>query len=148
VKYDTATPYLAAFVLFRRGDTVAFVLRKNTDWMNNYYGLIAGKVERDETCLAAAIREAKEESGIDLTPDQLAHVLTVHRKSEDGTYWIDVLFEAKSWQGEPFNAEPHKHSQLDWLDPDNLPENTIPVTRFYFEQLKAGHRFGEWGWSD
>ena len=148
MKYDTATPFLAAFVIFRRGDKVAFVLRKDTAWMNDYYGLIAGKVEQNETYVAAAIREAKEEAGIDLTADQLNHLLTVHRKSDDDeTFWVDVLFEAISWQGEPYNAEPHKHSKLEWLDINNFPENVIPVTRFYFEQIKAGNHFGEYGWA-
>src|SRR5438309_11483420 len=130
MKYATAKPYLAVFVIFRRGDKAAFVLRQHTDWMNDHYGLIAGKVERDETCLAAAMREAKEEAGIDLNEGQLRHLLTVHRKgTEDDTFWVDVMFEAQDWRGEPYNAEPHKHSKLEWLDINNFPDNIIPVTR-------------------
>lgn len=144
--YDTAKPCLAVYVIFRRDNKVAFVLRENTDWMNNHYGLIAGKVEKNEACFEAAIREAKEEAGIDLTPGQLKPALTVYRNGRDGTFWIDILFEAQDWQGEPYNAEPHKHSALEWLDPDNLPESTIPLNGFYLEQIKAGTIFAEWGW--
>jgi 8-oxo-dGTP pyrophosphatase MutT (NUDIX family) len=147
VKYDTARPFAASFVLLRRGNKVAFVLRSNTDWMNNHYGLVAGKVEKDETFVEAAVREAKEEAGVTVSPENLKHVLTCYRKAEDETEaWIDIIFEASAWDGEPFNAEPAKHSSLEWLDLDNLPENMIPVSHFYFENIKAGNTFCEYGW--
>ena len=87
--YDTANPYIASYAVLRKERTVAFVLRSNTSWMNNYYGLPAGKVEQDESYTAAAVREAKEEVGIDVAPDTLRHALTVHRKSRDGKFWVD-----------------------------------------------------------
>lgn len=30
IKYDSATPYIAAFVIFRKAGKVAFVLREHT----------------------------------------------------------------------------------------------------------------------
>ena len=47
--YDTATPYLASFVIIRKEGKIAFVLRTNTGWMNGYYGLPSGKVEKVES---------------------------------------------------------------------------------------------------
>lgn len=146
--HDTQQAYTAAFVIFRRGDKVAFVLRKNTKWMNGHYGLIAGKVEHGESFLQAAIREAHEEAGVALQPENLQHVLTVHRQGDsDGTVWVDTLFEAIDWPTEPYNAEPHQHESLEWLDLHALPENVIPVSKFYFEQIAAGNAFAEYNWS-
>jgi ADP-ribose pyrophosphatase YjhB (NUDIX family) len=144
-KYNTATPYIASYVLLRDGDKIAFVLRSNTDWMNNYYGLPSGKVEWKETFTQAAIREAKEEVGIDIQPEHIHHVLTMQRHSGDSD-WIDAFFAVDRWDGEVVNAEPHMHSEVAWLDIDNLPDNVIPSVRFGLEQVKAGMRYAEYGW--
>lgn len=145
----TARPYVAAFVIFRNKDgQVAFLLRENTNWMNGHYGLPAGKVEDEESIEAAAIREAKEEVGIDLRPENLEHKLSVYRiaHGEDRGTWLDVLFEAKGWEGELINAEPHVHSELAWFHPQELPKNTTPYIPFFFEQIAAGNRYAEYGW--
>ncbi len=144
-KYDTATPYISAFVLFRKGNRAAFLLRQNTGWMDGYYDIVAGKVEAGETYRQAAVREAKEEAGADIRPEDLAHLLTAHRSS-DGMTWVDVVFEVSDWQGELYNAEPDKHASLDWFDLDNLPDNVAPPGRFRLEQIAAGNRYAEYGW--
>jgi 8-oxo-dGTP diphosphatase len=145
MKYDSATPYIAVFVIFRKGKKAAFLLRQNTGWMDGYYDVIAGKVEVGETYRQAAIREAKEEAGADIRPEDLTPVLTAHRKSDDMT-WVDMIFEVRTWHGELYNAEPHKHSSLDWLDLDNLPDNIAPPGRYRLEQVAAGNRYAEYGW--
>ncbi|MGH7192841.1 MAG: NUDIX hydrolase [Candidatus Saccharimonadales bacterium] len=144
--YDSATPYIAAHVLLKKDGKVAFVLRQNTGWGDGLYGLIAGKVDQDESYLAAAVRECKEEAGVDVKPSDMKHVLTAYRKSD--TLWVDVLFEATRWQGEPRNAEPHKHAELAWLDPADLPDNVVPSILFYFEQIAAGKTYAEYGWEE
>jgi 8-oxo-dGTP diphosphatase len=127
---------------------VAFVLRYNTSWMNGHYGLPSGKVEHDESYLAAAVREGKEETGVDIDSSDLGYLLTMHRKENDKheNIWVDVFFEAKRWQGEPFNAEPDKHSELAWLDPKKLPDNIIPSVKFAIEQIEIGKNYAEYGW--
>jgi len=144
-KYDTATPYISAFVLFRKDGKAAFLLRQNTGWMDGYYDIVAGKVEVGETYRQAAVREAKEEAGVDIRPEDLTYILTAHRHSDDTT-WVDVVFEVRQWLGELRNAEPDKHSSLEWLDLDNLPDNVAPPGRFRLEQIAAGQRYAEYGW--
>jgi 8-oxo-dGTP pyrophosphatase MutT (NUDIX family) len=145
--FGTATPYIASYIILRDGNNVAFVLRSDTKWMDGYYGLPSGKVEAEETFIAAAVREGKEEVGIDIEPTHMRHVLTMHRHSEDST-WVDIFFEVDEWSGEVVNAEPHKHSELAWLDLDSLPENVIPSVRFALEQIKAGVHYTEYGWAE
>jgi 8-oxo-dGTP diphosphatase len=145
IKYDSATPYISAFVLFRKGNKAAFLLRQNTGWMDGYYDIVAGKVEFGETYRQAAVREAKEEAGIDIRPEDLTHLLTSHRNSNNTT-WVDVVFEIRKWQGELYNAEPDKHSSLDWLNLDNLPDNVAPPGRYRLDQIAAGNRYAEYGW--
>ena len=145
MSYDVARPYTAAFVIFRRGNKIAFVLRENTGWMNGYYGLASGKVEKNESYLQAAVREAKEEVGINLTQENLKYVHTMHRKSEDSV-WVDVYFEAVDWKGEPRNAEPHMHSELKWLDIKNLPKNIVPPVEHAILEIEKGNQYSEYGW--
>src|SRR2546430_1308799 len=100
--FGTARPYAACYVILRRDNKVAFVLRHNAGWMNGYYGLPAGKVEVAENFRAGAVREAKEEVGITIAPSSLTHALTVHRLGDDKLEWVDVYFEVTEWEGEPY----------------------------------------------
>lgn len=145
MSYNTATPYIASYVILEKDGKIAFVLRSNTDWMNDHYGLPSGKVEQNEDYVSAAIREAKEEVGVTVTPEDLEFVHVVHRRHE--TFWVDIYFRAKSWEGEAYNAEPHVHSELKWLDPQQLPKNVIPAVVDALEHIKNKKPFSLHGWN-
>ncbi len=148
-RFTTAQPYIASYILLRKGNKLAFVLRKNTGWMDGFYGLPAGKVEKEERYTLAAVREAEEESGVKIKEKDLKFVHVGHRRADDDTHsWVDVVFEATKWEGEPHNAEPHVHESLDWLDLDNLPENIIPNVRHILNEIKAGKAYSEYGWEN
>jgi 8-oxo-dGTP diphosphatase len=143
MNFETATPRIASYILLRKDGKIAFVLRQNTNWMDNFYGLPSGKIEKKEAAMAAVIREGNEEVGVTLTPDQIRFVHVMHRQEE--TDWVDFYFEADDYEGEAYNAEPHMHAELAWLDPDNLPDNVIPSVRFALDEIKAGRTFSEYG---
>ena len=141
---------MAVFVIFRKQKKIAFVLRQNTSWMNGKYDLPGGKVDSGESATMAAIREAKEETGVIIKQQSLRHLLTVYRTSTnlgEDRPWVNVIFEAGAWQGELHNAEPEVHSEMAWLDPDNLPDNLTPFVGFFLDEIKAGHHFAELGWN-
>jgi 8-oxo-dGTP diphosphatase len=147
--WGSSRPYAACFVLLRRGNSVAFVLRSNTEWMNGHYGLPAGKIEKGEGAIAGAVREALEEVGVTIDKKHLSHALTIHRKADyEDMEWIDIYFEVAEWQGEPYNAEPTVHSELAWLDLDQLPDNVVPAVRDALEQIKVGSTYSEFGWNN
>lgn len=146
--YTSSQPFLAVFVILRKKDKIAFVMRSKTAWMNGYYGLPAGKVEVGERATAAAIRETKEEVGVDIREADLRLVHITHRHSDDYTLaWIDLVFEASTWQGEPWNAEPKKHSELAWLKPKDLPDNVLPSITSAIAQIGLGNMYSEYGWN-
>jgi 8-oxo-dGTP pyrophosphatase MutT (NUDIX family) len=147
-KYDTQRPYAASYLIFRRGSQVAFVLRQHTSWMNDHYGLVSGKVESGESFTQAAIREAAEEAGVTLTPEQLTPVLVCHRNEPDeNMVWVDMVYEVTDWSGELINAEPHMHAALDWLELDNLPDNVIPSVAAMLTAYQAGQTYLDYGWN-
>jgi ADP-ribose pyrophosphatase YjhB (NUDIX family) len=148
---EVARPYIACFTILKRGNKIAMVLRKNTGWMDDHYGLPAGKGEWFETFTSGAIREAKEEAGVDIVLGDLRFVHMAHRHGEDRFTkkfmdWVDVYFEADQWTGEPFNAEEEKSERLDWLDLNNLPENIVPSQRAALLHIANGDFYSEYGW--
>lgn len=148
-KYDIARPYTACFMILRKSDNVAMVLRKNTGWMDGYYGLPAGKGEWHETFTQIAIREANEEAGVKIKPKDVKVVHVAHRRNQYGELfmdWVDVYFEASKWAGEPHNAEKDKAERLDWLSLNKLPENVVPSQRAALEEIAKGRVYSEHGW--
>lgn len=149
MKYSTSTPYIASYLIIRKDGKIPFVLRQNTGWMDGYYGLPSGKVENGESYSQTAIREAREEIGITVNLDDVTPLLACHRRDvdTDDTVWVDMIFESKVWSGEVTNAEPERSSEVAWLNPDNLPDNVIPSTKFYLAQIAAGKTYCEYGWN-
>ncbi len=82
------------------------------------WDLPGGHIEGDETPEDALRREAQEELGID-----------VERYQELGTVLDPVepadiiVFAVSAWDGEPTNAAPEEHSEIDWFTQDSLPES-------------------------
>lgn len=144
--FATATqPFCAAFMLIERGGKFLFVLRSHTAWMDGYYGLPSGKVEKGEGFLAAAVREAAEEVGVTVQPQDAEFKLAFWLRSDDNPdmEWCHVIFQAKSWTGEPHNAEPHMHDRIDWFGLDELPDNTIPSVKQMLQTIGRGEAYGE-----
>lgn len=149
MKYDVATPYTAVYALLRDGDKIAFVLRSNTDWMNGYYTLPSGKVEKEEPFSKALVREVYEEVGVTIKFEHTKLIHTTHRDcKENGTYWVDVYFDISEWEGRVHNAEPDKHNEIAWLDLNNLPDNVVPSVAAVLKSIAAGEPYSEYGWDD
>jgi 8-oxo-dGTP pyrophosphatase MutT (NUDIX family) len=119
----------AAYVVVRRGDEVLLLLRANTGYMDGYWAVPAGHVERGESAIAAAVRELKEEVGIDVDPAELVPVTAMHRTGGNGDpidERVDFFFMASKWSGEPRLMEPEKAAGLEWYSLDKLPEPLVP----------------------
>lgn len=113
-------------ILLMKADKYLLIRRANTGWADGYYSLPAGHVEGNEPLTAAAVREVKEEAGIDIDPAHLQLVHVMHRSNkEDDQERLDFYFLIKQWKGEPHLGEPEKSDHLGWFAVSELPENTL-----------------------
>jgi ADP-ribose pyrophosphatase YjhB (NUDIX family) len=132
--------------LFLVRDARILLLRRcNTDYEDGKYSVIAGHMDGAETAREAICREAQEEAGSELTPDDLAFAQVVHRA--DRGERVSFFFNALRWRGEPRNMEPHKAGDLRWFPFAALPENMVPYVRAAIERWRSGVFYGESGWS-
>lgn len=119
---------------------VLLQLRQHTGYMDGHWATAAaGHVEPDESALAAAVRETREELGVDVRADDLRPLTTMHRTAGDGdpvNERVDFFLTATRWTGEPAIQEPDKCADLRWFDLDSLPEPLVPHEAFVFELLR------------
>lgn len=96
-----------------------------------------GCVEFGETVEQAAIRETKEEFGIDV---KITRLLKLHNQLLPGEkqHWVNPMFEARLLKGEPKRMEPDKILEIKWFPLDKLPENLTTNWQELFKEVKAG----------
>ncbi|QHW32812.1 NUDIX domain-containing protein [Paenibacillus rhizovicinus] len=137
--------YGAVHLLFYQDERVLLLKRQNTGFEDGKWSVVAGRIDGNEEVKSAAIREAKEEAGVDILPDDLDVVGVVHRKNVSSE-WIDFYLKVRAWQGEITNMEPHKCEELTWFHLRELPENIIGYIRLAVERDHGHMWFESLGW--
>lgn len=135
---------VTAHIFLRKGDEILMLRRYNTGYEDGNYSVVAGHLDGGETIKRAAIREAKEEVGIEIQSEDLRIVGVMHRRSNDER--VDFFLATHKWSGEPRNQEPGKCDQIAWFSVDQIPRNTIPYVRRALENYRNGIWFDEYGW--
>ena len=125
-------------------DEVLLLRRFNTGYEDGNYSVIAGHIDGNEEVKAAAIREAKEEAGIEIQPSEIEVVGVMHRKGEDER--VDFFLSAAKWNGSIVNAEPDKCDDLSWHSVHDLPVNMVAYVRRALENYRKGKCFESFGW--
>jgi 8-oxo-dGTP pyrophosphatase MutT (NUDIX family) len=117
----------AVYLVLRRGDEVLLLKRANTGYQDGNYSLIAGHMDGGELATQAIVREAQEEAGIVIHPEDLRLVHTDHRLDTGVSgERIELYFQASAWEGTITNAEPEKCDDLSWHKLNALPTNMVP----------------------
>jgi 8-oxo-dGTP diphosphatase len=105
-------------VLLVRDEQVLLTRRRDANPMfDGLWHLPSGKLDAGESVLAAAAREAEEEVGVLVAPEDLRYVHTLHVNGSGPEPRLGLFFEALRWIGEPVNREPAKCSGVrGWSD--------------------------------
>ncbi len=132
----------AAYVVFLRDDQILLQLRRGTGYMDGYWATAAaGHVEADESVFAAAVREAREELGVQIDESDLEPLCGMHRTARNHLAIderVDWFFACRRWSGEPTLVESDKAADLRWFSIDALPDPVVPHEKYVFDHLRDG----------
>ncbi|HET6560271.1 MAG TPA: NUDIX domain-containing protein [Marmoricola sp.] len=126
----------AAYLLLVRGEGAALeVLLQlrgpGTTYMAGHWATAAaGHVELGESVYVAAAREAAEELGITVRPDDIEPLCAMQRTlpgvSDPVEQRVDYFLTTRVWSGEPSILEREKCVGLAWHRPGSPPSPMVP----------------------
>lgn len=136
---ESAHYFTAVNVLIVKGGKVLLSRRQNKGWGDGLLCIPGGHIQPNELPRAAAVREIKEELGMNISEDDLVYCCTEAKHSSVERTYLSVEFTLETDQ-EPINNEPHECSELVWVDPHNLPSDVIPNFRNIIENGHLGNQ--------
>ena len=138
---------VAVHVLLIRDTTILLARRYNTGYADGQWSLPAGHVESGESVTAAAVREAREETGVVIRPADLDVVHVMHRRDESQREWVNFFLATSRWEGEPRICEPDKCDRLEWVTYlAAMPPDTVPYVAYAVAVGLDGLDYSEYGW--
>lgn len=118
-------------LLFNEDRQLLLGLRKSKHGENSW-SPPGGHLEYGESFAATAVREVKEETGIDIDSSSISVCgVTNDFFSDSGKHYITVLVRAGHFLGDPKVMEPDKCHQWQWFGKENMPDNLfLPLQNF------------------
>ena len=92
------------------------------------WSIVGGKVDFLENLEQCAVREAREEAGVEVELIRLLCV-TDHVLPNEGQHWVAPAYLGRVIGGEPRNCEPDKTQEVKWFALSGLPENLTMTAR-------------------
>ena len=136
--------FVATHLILKREGRVLLQLRQNTGYCDGEWGLISGHVEVGEPARLAMAREAFEEAGIVIAPQDLSFAHLAHTRTNRTD--TALFFFCERWKGEPSIRESDKCAALDYFPLDALPEKTVDTVRRTLLAVARGEPYSELGW--
>jgi len=136
----------AVHLILIKDGKILLLRRFNTGYEDGNYSVPAGHIKQGERARTAMVREAKEETGLDIDEDALKTIHVMHRMGNDQER-IDFFMSAKEWKGEPCICEKDKSDELSWYGLNELPENIIPYVKSALEHIETNEFYSEFGWN-
>jgi len=100
------------------------------------WGLPGGKVREDESPIHAAVRDIREETGMDVEIVDLVGVYELF--GQDLPDLVVHVFRCLDGRGEALVNAPGRICRLSWHDADDLPRPMTPTTRRALADALAG----------
>lgn len=109
------------------------------------WGLPGGGMELGETLEAAAVRETREETGLDVRPDELLGVYTgpLHTYANGDVVQSVVVVLTATQVGGRLSADGTETLDLGWFSLDDLPLPVFGPHEPMLQDLRQGRR-GRW----
>jgi 8-oxo-dGTP diphosphatase len=118
VKIQNTKTYQSAHVVIVHDENVLILRRSESDtWMPGHYGLPGGKIETGEELLQGACRECKEETNLDIFPQDLVFL---PKSTIDNNH---AFFCTTKYNGKV--KLDFEHDDYKWINPKNLSNYKI-----------------------
>ena len=134
----------AAYLVLIQDGSILLAKRKGS-WKAGWWSLVAGHIDGDETMKEAIVREAYEEVGLVIKPDDLDITCVMHRKAED-TEYFDVFLQPTKWEGIPEIREPDKIADLQFFSIKDLPEMLLDYVKTAIDAGNEDISYIDYGW--
>lgn len=92
------------------------------------WSIVGGKLDYLETLEACAVREAREEAGLEIIIERLLCV-TNHLLPDEAQHWVSPAYLGRILAGQARNCEPEKTRAVRWFSLDQLPVNLTMTAR-------------------
>lgn len=115
----------------------AFILNENNELLlqkravpaeKDHWCIPGGRLEMFETLEHAVIREAKEETDLDIEVIELMGVCD-HIIQAENAHWVAMSYLCRIESGTPKIMEQDKASDMKWFKLDNLPDKLTITTK-------------------
>ncbi len=103
------------------------------------YSFPGGHLEYMESFEECAIREVREECGLEIQNLRFSFLTNVKKYAPKHYVHIGMIAEWKS--GEPQTLEPDKAEEWRWYSLDGLPEPLFEFCRLAFEAYRSGEKY-------
>jgi len=113
-------PRVGVAIIITRNKQVLLLKRKNVHGSGSW-SPPGGHLDFGESPEECAIREAKEETGLDVT-DVKFRAVTNDLFEAEGKHYITLWMEGECTSGEAVVNAPYEMSEVGWFAWDNLPE--------------------------
>jgi 8-oxo-dGTP pyrophosphatase MutT (NUDIX family) len=104
--------------------------------------LPGGGVERGETCLEAAMKEAREEAGLVIAPNDL-RLVSIHANFENFPGDHVLVYAASVWTIMPTTSA-HEIAEFGFYAPNALPAGTTSGTRRRINEWSGATTSTQW----
>ena len=123
----------AVHLLLVKDGKILVEKRKNREYCDGQYDLIASHILGNEDVYSAIIRTAKTEVNIEVKKEDLEIIQVMHQKSEDYEY-INYFFIANKYTGKLNNNEPEFCEKLEWVDLKYPIKNMMEYINFAIKE--------------
>ena len=138
INKDNLRPKIGLGVMVKNPQNQVLLGLRLSAYGQGTWSFPGGHLEFGETMAEAAIREAREETGLDTHNLELVSIADEMGALDQEKHYVNVGFLAHTVNGEPKLMEPEKFDRWEWFDLDNLPQPLFEGTALMIERYKAG----------
>lgn len=126
--HETSHPRVGVGVLLTDNEGRVLLTLRKLPPEAGCWSIVGGKVDFLETLEQCAIREAREEVGVEISLRSLLCV-TDHCLPGENQHWVSPAYLGQILSGEAANCEPSKTREVRWFALDHLPTNLTITAR-------------------